>query len=151
MVSEAQKAASAKYDANNTRQIVFKFNIGTDKDILDRLDSVQNRQGYVKELIRKDIKNMNREAIIKNAQGVIAVNEKASKEGKDFSMASIMDAERVIQIASTVPDQLTEEEKKRLSDKYRQPNPDWQDCKDIKDKFSLSWNELKMIAGAIYK
>ena len=94
---------------------------------------------------------MNREAIIKNAQGVIAVNEKASKEGKDFSMASIMDAERVIQIASTVPDQLTEEEKKRLSDKYRQPNPDWQDCKDIKDKFSLSWNELKMIAGAIYK
>lgn len=56
MVTEAQKRANAKYDAANTRQIILKLNINTDADILARLDSVDNRQGYIKRLIRDDIK-----------------------------------------------------------------------------------------------
>ena len=55
MVSESQKNAGMKYDQNNTRQIKFKFNKKTDADILEKLDSVQNKQGYVKGLIRDDI------------------------------------------------------------------------------------------------
>lgn len=45
----------ARYDANNTKQIRLKLNTKTDADILKRLESVDNKQGYIKELIRKDI------------------------------------------------------------------------------------------------
>ncbi len=47
---------NAKYDEQNTKQIKLKLNTNTDKDILDKLESVTNKQGYIKELIRKDIK-----------------------------------------------------------------------------------------------
>lgn len=52
---ESQKRASAKYDAKATKQIKLKLNISTDADILERLDEVDNKQGYIKELIRRDI------------------------------------------------------------------------------------------------
>lgn len=53
--NEIQKKAQAKYDAKATKQIKLKLNITSDKDILDKLDQVDNKQGYIKELIRKDI------------------------------------------------------------------------------------------------
>lgn len=55
MGSAAHTRASIKYDAANTRQIKFKFNLKTDADILQKLDSVDNKQGYIKDLIRADI------------------------------------------------------------------------------------------------
>ena len=55
LTRESQKRASAKYDQNNTRQIKLKLNIRTDADILEKLDSVENKQTYIKELIRKDM------------------------------------------------------------------------------------------------
>lgn len=58
MTTAAQKRANAKYDKANTKQIVIKLNIRTDKDILERLQSVGNKQGYIKELIRKDIESL---------------------------------------------------------------------------------------------
>lgn len=45
-----------KYDAKATKQIRMKLNIKSDADILAKLDEVDNKQGYIKELIRKDIK-----------------------------------------------------------------------------------------------
>ena len=56
MTTEAQKRASEKYDAENTRQIHMKLNLKTDSDILERLMEVGNIQGYIKDLIRNDIK-----------------------------------------------------------------------------------------------
>lgn len=50
-------ASSIRYDAENTRQIKMKLNLKTDHDILSRLDSVPNKQGYLKMLIRKDTAN----------------------------------------------------------------------------------------------
>ena len=44
-----------KYDKDNTKQIRLKLNLNHDKDILDRLDTVPNKQGYIKALIRADI------------------------------------------------------------------------------------------------
>ena len=44
-----------KYDAVNTKQIKLKLNKRTDADILEALESVPNKQGYIKSLIRKDI------------------------------------------------------------------------------------------------
>ena len=55
MATEAQKRAQAKYDAANTVQIKLKLNKVNDADIIAKLDSVSNKQGYIKELIRADI------------------------------------------------------------------------------------------------
>ena len=46
---------SIKYDKENTKRVYIKLNKNTDKDILDYLESVSNKQGYIKELIRKDM------------------------------------------------------------------------------------------------
>ena len=56
MATRAQLKAQAKYDRNHTRAILCKFNLGTDADILQRLDASGNMQGYIKSLIRKDIR-----------------------------------------------------------------------------------------------
>ena len=56
MATEAQRKAQAKYDAENTRQVHIKLNLRTDKDVLEKLDEVQSKQGYIKRLIRDDLR-----------------------------------------------------------------------------------------------
>ena len=56
MVSDKKKASNAKFDAANTKQIKLKLNLRTDADILDKLDRTENVQGYIKALIREDMK-----------------------------------------------------------------------------------------------
>lgn len=48
--------AQEKYDKANTVQVRLKLNKKTDADIIEKLDSVDNKQGYIKTLIRKDAK-----------------------------------------------------------------------------------------------
>lgn len=48
--------AKERYDAENTVQIRLKLNKKTDADILQKLEEVGNKQGYIKALIRADIK-----------------------------------------------------------------------------------------------
>ena len=55
MATDAQLRAQTKYDASNTKQFKMKLNVKTDADILAKLDQVENKQGYIKELIRRDI------------------------------------------------------------------------------------------------
>ena len=55
MTSQAQKRAVRKYDESNTTGIYLKLNTNTDQDIIEQLESVGNKQGYIKKLIRKDI------------------------------------------------------------------------------------------------
>ena len=50
--SDAKIRAAAKYDKNNTRLIQLKLNKKTDADILDYLDGLNNKQGFIKQLIR---------------------------------------------------------------------------------------------------
>ena len=56
VVSESMKRSIAKYDAANTVQVKLKLNKKTDADILARLEEEGNTQGYIKKLIRADIK-----------------------------------------------------------------------------------------------
>ena len=56
MATEAHIKAQKKYDAENTRQISLKLNLRTDKDVLEKLDSMPSKQGYIKALIRADMK-----------------------------------------------------------------------------------------------
>lgn len=55
-MSRSSNEIQARYDAAHTRQIRLKLNINTDADILAKLDCVDNKQGYIKELIRANIK-----------------------------------------------------------------------------------------------
>ena len=52
----SQSENSIKYDKVNTKRVYIKLNKNTDSDILSYLDSKKNKQGYIKELIRKDMK-----------------------------------------------------------------------------------------------
>lgn len=59
MMAQKDSLRSMKYDRDNTTRLYIKLNKTHDADIIDRLDSVENKQGYVKELIRKDIRGEN--------------------------------------------------------------------------------------------
>lgn len=45
---------SNRYNKKNTKQINIRLNKKTDEDILNVLDQVDNKQGYIKDLIRQD-------------------------------------------------------------------------------------------------
>lgn len=51
----ADSAAKKAWTAANTTRIVMNLNHNTDADILTKLNQVASKQGYIKELIRKDI------------------------------------------------------------------------------------------------
>ena len=53
---DAQYRASEKYRKNNIRRIVVSLNRNTDQDIIDFLDTKDNIQGYIKEVLRSEIK-----------------------------------------------------------------------------------------------
>lgn len=53
--TEARIRANAKYDAANTVMYGLKANRKTDADIIAKMDSVPNKQEYLKQLIRADI------------------------------------------------------------------------------------------------
>lgn len=57
MVTKSQLKAQAKYDRDNTKQIVLKLNLTSDADILAMLNSQSNKQGYLKKLVRNDIRD----------------------------------------------------------------------------------------------
>lgn len=48
--------AQAKYDKAHCRTYGLKLNLETDKDIIQKLSSVPSMQGYIKQLIRQDIR-----------------------------------------------------------------------------------------------
>ena len=55
MATEAEKRAIDKYNKANTICVLLRLNVMTDKDIIDKLDVVPSKMGYIKELIKKDI------------------------------------------------------------------------------------------------
>ena len=55
-LTDAKRAAIKRYDATNTRQVHLKLNCNTDADILEHLEKQESIQGYIKDLIRIDIK-----------------------------------------------------------------------------------------------
>lgn len=54
-MSKAQIKAVNKFNKEKTRCIQIRLNKNTDADILEKLDNVPSKMGYIKELIRKDI------------------------------------------------------------------------------------------------
>lgn len=54
--TDAQIRASAKYNKENIKSLAFQLNITTDRDIIDHLAKKDNKTGYIKALIREDMK-----------------------------------------------------------------------------------------------
>lgn len=54
--TDAQIRASAKYNKENIKSLAFQLNITTDRDIIEHLAKKSNKTGYIKELIREDMK-----------------------------------------------------------------------------------------------
>lgn len=48
-----------KYDENNTTRVQLKLNNKTDADIIEYLESVDNKQGTIKRLLREEISRGN--------------------------------------------------------------------------------------------
>ena len=44
-----------EWDRANTCSVTLKFNNNTDKEIIEKLKCQENKQKYIKELIKKDI------------------------------------------------------------------------------------------------
>lgn len=55
MATEAHIRGNNKYNKANTKTICVRLNYNTDKDIIKKLDEVDSKMGYIKELIRKDL------------------------------------------------------------------------------------------------
>lgn len=53
--TKAELRAKAKYNKTKTRTYCLRLNLKTDSDIIEILDSVTSKQGYIKQLIREDI------------------------------------------------------------------------------------------------
>lgn len=51
------KKAVAKYDKEHTKGLFIKLHKVKDKDIIDKLELVESKQGYIKQCIREDLKN----------------------------------------------------------------------------------------------
>lgn len=82
MSTEAQRRASKKYTAANTKQIPLALNLKTDADIIDHLQKQANKQGYIKELIReamKKEKTMNKWYLIDQRDGDYFESEMKAK------------------------------------------------------------------------
>ena len=73
-ISVKNKTA-AIWDKANTTRIALKLQNRTDADILAKLESVGNKQGYIKELIRQDIaRTTSKDKEDKNMTKVINAN-----------------------------------------------------------------------------
>ena len=50
------QAARERWRKANTKIVNIRFNIDSDSEVLDKLDSVDNKADYIRQLILKDIK-----------------------------------------------------------------------------------------------
>lgn len=56
MVTEAQKRSKKRYDSLRTTQFVFRLRLNQDADVIDKLRSVPTKTEYLRELVRRDIR-----------------------------------------------------------------------------------------------
>ena len=50
--------SQTKYDKVHTKKYCIKLNLKTDADIIELLDNLDNKQGYIKALIRSNIEDV---------------------------------------------------------------------------------------------
>ena len=88
---------------------------------------------------------MNVRGLKRNAEEAIRQQTKLASEGKEFSTSVLVEARRTIQLVDAIMPLITPEEWQRIKAGIPGIERDMRDCKDIKEKYGLSWNELKML------
>jgi len=53
---DSRTKANLKYQKKNIKQMKLDLNRNTDSDIISFLEKCENKQGYIKKLIREDMK-----------------------------------------------------------------------------------------------
>lgn len=56
MVTEAQKKATARYHKKALKTVNLRLNRFTEADLIEQIEKQENANGYIKRLIREDIK-----------------------------------------------------------------------------------------------
>ena len=56
MATEAQREAVKRYNQAATVQLAVRLNRRTDADIIAKLEQVESKAGYIKQLVRADIR-----------------------------------------------------------------------------------------------
>lgn len=74
---ESQRLADSRWQRANTKSVTIKFYLKTDKDILEHLEQIENRNAYLKQLIREDI---NRRSSEIGSPAAIEKSEKTENE-----------------------------------------------------------------------
>ena len=77
-----QSMYQMKYDNTHRRVYGFRLHNEIDKDIIDKLASVPNMQGYIKSLIRNDIARTSCESVPVSDHVYSLLAEEAEKDGK---------------------------------------------------------------------
>lgn len=93
--SESKIRANAKYDKAHCTRICLKLNNETDKDVLEKLSSVPTMQGYIKQLIRRDISGSVPVSMCEEAKEML--QEEADKRGMDVcKLAKVIISEWIV-------------------------------------------------------
>ena len=62
MATEAHIRANNKSNKINTKMVCVRLSYNTDADIIQKLDEVDSKMGYIKELIRKDLQTQKKQS-----------------------------------------------------------------------------------------
>ena len=92
--TKAELRAKAKYNKSKTRTYCLRLNLKTDADIIAILDSVSNKQGFIKDLIRVNEGNLDEYGIFERySMYPREITEKAIYKGvspKDIPTCGIL-------------------------------------------------------------
>ena len=91
---------------------------------------------------------MKLEAIKRNAEAELKHQKELADKGEEFSGAVIMECKRQIELIDMIVPKITDEEWERITQGTPGIDRDMSDCKDIKEKYGLSWNELKALRNS---
>lgn len=81
---DSRTKAITKYLKNNIKRVVLNLNINTDQNMIEYINKIENKQGYLKSLIRKDMeeKRMKKFSI----EDLQAWNEEQEREDTLFTV-----------------------------------------------------------------
>lgn len=65
-MADSRTVIQARYDSKNRKSFAIKLNYNYDQDIIDKLESVESVNGYIKQLIRDDIARTRTESVSKS-------------------------------------------------------------------------------------
>lgn len=92
MTNNKASQRAIEHDKLHAKRIYIKLNKENDKDILDHLENVPNKQGYIKRLIRKDMEDMKEKMNKKYDLNLIKVGIASSCDYfRDTSLQELVD------------------------------------------------------------